>query len=1009
MIREIIEAGAGCGKTYGLVTRYLAALGLNRGSPQTYRNILPGKILTLTFTNDAAEEMRARISSALLEAGREDLAKQVEEQGRISTFHSFCYKILKPHLPGLGYADSEVLSVIESQAHKMSHVLATLAASPLSEQVQKLIDLNRLYSFCSANWRRPRREIETEIQTVYEQVAAATSEWIDATLELFRAVMAANRAMFENPELWPYRSFEALSDRNWAELAAVTLNGKGVKKNWSTDHPELYARVQTLRDFAKNNLDQYLNPEFYQTEINAFAQLFDFLEELQATAPKLLDFDALEVETQNFLRATPQEAPSYELIIVDEFQDTNKRQVEIIELLTGAATELYFVGDPKQSIYSFRGGDVRVFEAQKEILEVSSLDTNRRSLPSVLSFMNELTQGIFNQAGDPSPQVLKPCDEKIAAAAAISSKIVITSVLDKKHPQFWDTLARDLRAGGAPATQAILCQQWSRAFEAFEELQRRGIAVELGNDLDLSQHHLSALWIAFLKTQSPLASEDAIAHWNHLSREWNLTPLDEALTASAQDPRAWLRHFVNAVLPHRWPEGGVWLATMESWIQNHCAQLRWIATAVELASSFQKSMNMRLTLDSPTRHLGSPAGGEKNPSVVITTIHKAKGLQYQNVFLLDLFDGTRRGAHQSVTDADEEESLESLPLKTSSGQILRPLYFRHKKFVSDQKILAEKKRLFYVAYTRAEENLYFYLSDQIKEPKLTASVETEIWKWPRVQGTSWEAAVQAAANATSDHLPIERRRVELDQSPLPATEVVDAWTLPAPRPLAETGAAAPFMRAGTRTYIDEVLYPEAKVFNDTAAVMPSPTKANQEIPLDPNGALALGSALHEILEVWNGREGEIEAQVTTRPTVQQPKLRSALEALARYPDLAELWQDAEQHPERVQRELGLFVFGEHYRLSGFADLVWFKDADTAIVLDWKSSSTAWAATAALKVAKTEAQVALYGSALAPLFKNIEIWSLAVIFEPTAQLKWLFKKSLPSSWRETQCGTPIKLY
>ncbi|HVJ63815.1 MAG TPA: UvrD-helicase domain-containing protein [Bdellovibrionota bacterium] len=986
-MREIVEAGAGCGKTYGLVTRYLAALGVYReGASRASRRTTPSKILTLTFTNDAATEMRTRIVQALVDARELELARSVEEQGRISTFHSFCYKVIKPHLPKLGYSDGDVLSLIESQAHKMSHVLGVLATSPLSESVQRLVDLKRLYQFCVANWRRPRRELESEIDEVYRQVTERSERWIRESLAVCKKFSTLDPTMFENPEVWPYQTLEALETREWSKLAEIKFNGKGHKPAWAKDHPEFRALAGLARDFAQKDLHEYLNADTRGREKLAYSVLFDFLEEVQRSAPPLLDFDALEVETQKFLSEHPQEAPKYDLIIVDEFQDTNRRQVEILELLMHESTELYFVGDPKQAIYSFRGGDVRVFESQKQKLQLSSLDINRRSYPHALTFMNELTRGIFNDPeSDPAPQTLQPCDEKILASQSSTSEITLVTVGDKKDPKFWDDLARDIRALPSEASKAILCQQWSRAFAAFEELARRGIPVELGNDLDLSQHHLSALWIAFLKAQDSAASGEAREYWNHLAREWDLVPLVDEETPPAQDPRAWLRLFVRAAAPHRWPEGSAWLASLETWLQAHCAQLRWIPGALELASSFEKSMNTRLNLDSPSEYF---AGGERAGKVVITTIHKSKGLQYDSVFLIELFSGSRRGAAHSVSDADEEESLESLPLRSASGKILKPLYFKYKKVQDDQRVLAEKKRLFYVAYTRAERNLFFYLDERGDSAKRSESLESAVWGWPRTEGLGWQGVVSEAAARVADHVPVRERRLERTEES--ASLGTEAWTLPAPR--SEWGELPPELkRSGTRTYIDEVMFPlEQPLIPLSNISVPRPLSAT---PVDPNSAKELGSALHKVLERWDGRAESIGEFLTHTLPEQRTKLRSALEQLAAFDELQPLWADAQAHPERVQREMGLFVHRDRYRLSGFADLVWFRAPGEAIVLDWKSSSTEWSATAELKLVKTEAQVALYASSLAPVIPKVEIWSLAIIFEPEVRLKWLFKKNL----------------
>lgn len=993
-MREIVEAGAGCGKTYGLVTRYLAALGVERGGDaaalRPYQRISPSKILSLTFTNDAAEEMKERIIAAL--SDRPHLAKEVEEQGRISTFHSFCYKILRPHFERLGYRSGDILSEVEAYSLKISHILSVLAISPHSESVQKILDLKKLTSFCAANWRRPPREWLGEVDATYADVRRSTEAWRSDALAAFRAAATERPDLLENAEAWPYLCFEALGDNNWPPLGELVFN-KNIKKWWTESFPQLGLIAKTAREFVQKSYHLYLDPQLCEQEKSAFASLAAFLEEVQQSAPKILDFEALEYEALRLVREenlpvadslTPQ-IPKYDLIIVDEFQDTNQRQIEILHQFCHPATEFYFVGDPKQSIYSFRGGDVRVFAEQKATLQLSSLDVNRRSQPEVLEFMNTLTSLIFVDAEDPSPQQLLACAEKTTASLAQPSTVNLIEVGDKRDAAFWDRLASDLKKS-PHATRAVLCQKWSRATAAHEELQRRGISTLLGSDLDMARHHLSALWIAFLKAQD--SNAQAQAYWNHLAQVWNLTPLADNATAKiAQDPRAWLRQFVQVTEPQRWPQGLLWLASLEHWIQNHGEQWRWVPRAKELASSFQKSMNLRLNLEAPESPLTQTTLGDENP-VVITTVHKSKGLQYQNVYLFDLFDGNRRGGGFRVTDADEDESLESFKLLAAEGQQLVSLYFKKKQSLEEARLLAEKKRLFYVAYTRAETELFFYLDakNSAAEGKATERLENQVWQWPRASALNWESAIYRAGRtrAGAKYLNHEALEKNLDGAlPDIARPAQWLWQTPAPRrPLPPP--TPPFYRLGTRAYIDQVL-PNA-TFSGSSAYSPQLFAA-----LPDQDWIQVGSSLHKILETWDGRLNGLEHLVSAFHHKQRKLLFEALEALAQFPDLQPLWHDAQHHPERLLREMGVFVHGDDHRLSGFADLIWLRAPDHAVILDWKSSSTLRAAQHPQKIAKTKAQVELYAQSLAGVIPKIEVWSLAIVFSPVVSLTWLFRE------------------
>jgi ATP-dependent helicase/nuclease subunit A len=125
----------------------------------------------------------------------------------------------------------------------------------------------------------------------------------------------------------------------------------------------------------------------------------------QKTESNTLSFDDLEMRALNLLKNNPQVLQKcqkrYKQIMVDEFQDTNERQRQLIYLLAGGhadklgGTSLFVVGDPKQSIYRFRGAEVQVFaKVRQEIKAMGGkdivLDQNFRSTNKVVNLCNHV-------------------------------------------------------------------------------------------------------------------------------------------------------------------------------------------------------------------------------------------------------------------------------------------------------------------------------------------------------------------------------------------------------------------------------------------------------------------------------------------------------------------------------------------------------------------------------------------------------------------------------------------
>jgi len=113
-----------------------------------------------------------------------------------------------------------------------------------------------------------------------------------------------------------------------------------------------------------------------------------------------LDFNDLELVARDLLRSRPDVAQAYRdrfaEVMVDEFQDTNRLQVELVELVCGG--DLFLVGDEFQSIYRFRRADVDVYREQRRLAgdQAIALDRNYRSRPHVLDLVNEAYGREFN-------------------------------------------------------------------------------------------------------------------------------------------------------------------------------------------------------------------------------------------------------------------------------------------------------------------------------------------------------------------------------------------------------------------------------------------------------------------------------------------------------------------------------------------------------------------------------------------------------------------------------------
>ena len=85
----------------------------------------------------------------------------------------------------------------------------------------------------------------------------------------------------------------------------------------------------------------------------------------------------------------------YEAVFIDEFQDTDKEQYAVFEKLFSKEKILFYIGDPKQSIYAFRKADIfTYFKAKENVLNLHEMNTNHRSTEAYIKAMNEFFQPV---------------------------------------------------------------------------------------------------------------------------------------------------------------------------------------------------------------------------------------------------------------------------------------------------------------------------------------------------------------------------------------------------------------------------------------------------------------------------------------------------------------------------------------------------------------------------------------------------------------------------------------
>jgi ATP-dependent exoDNAse (exonuclease V) beta subunit len=364
-----VSAGAGTGKTSVLVERFARAID---------SGVDVGSILVITYTERAAAELRARIRARLAQLGRRDLTRDLDAAW-ISTIHGFCLRLLKQH-PFAAGLDPRFRVLDESQAAvlRAEAFEGALADFCAGHQADRLALLS---TYGSAGLRRM-------LTGAYETLRAAgrplelslgDAPSIDDAVERARA--AAGGAD-------PAARLVELLDRRPQPESLLDLSGYAVRGD------DDYEQARKSLEQAALNAVAARDRELLETLLQGFERSYRAAKERESA----LDFEDLQLRARDLLRDAAaireREQLRFRQVCVDEFQDTNRLQCELIDLI--ARENLFFVGDEFQSIYRFRHADVEVFrERREQVGGVLSLTHNWRSRPEVLAVVNELFGSTF--------------------------------------------------------------------------------------------------------------------------------------------------------------------------------------------------------------------------------------------------------------------------------------------------------------------------------------------------------------------------------------------------------------------------------------------------------------------------------------------------------------------------------------------------------------------------------------------------------------------------------------
>jgi ATP-dependent helicase/nuclease subunit A len=436
-----VRAGAGSGKTEVLAHRFIA---LVTGDIADREPLSPEQIAAITFTDKATYDMRARIAQVLDtrlkdctdEALRERLgrARRLLPLARISTIHGFCARILRENpVEARLDPDFDVLDEVDS-ATFLNETCAELLVAAVRGGDPAARHLVAARTLRGTSQRKGAIEIVMDLARSFDRLGRPPAWLVDAAArtsaeiaERFRVDDCARALCAKVDEL------AARTDLSEAAQKAVdnlrdqwpALRGTVERINASSEPDDLSVleELEALLPRAQR-MQKELVLSIRRAKPGDPPGLIDLLEQAYGAhraAPRIRDaaallariiveirrrkragavvtFDDLLIHTRDTLARNPQVLARYRdairALLVDEYQDTDPVQHDVVRALSEPrdglpAPSLFAVGDEKQSIYRFRGADVRVFRAPLAPAPSElTLSLSRRSTPVVLDFVN---------------------------------------------------------------------------------------------------------------------------------------------------------------------------------------------------------------------------------------------------------------------------------------------------------------------------------------------------------------------------------------------------------------------------------------------------------------------------------------------------------------------------------------------------------------------------------------------------------------------------------------------
>ena len=700
-----LKASAGSGKTFALTVRYISLLILGAK---------PSEILTLTFTNKAAAEMSQRVFNTLQTLGDDEaylneiirvsnftkeevLGKKslliklfINDSSSIFTIDKFVNKILREFCGYIGIGDDFKISNddMEILSYKF---LQSLDENSFKELVEFSLYEKKKFSSIFELFKIliEKNEKINPIEIDAKLINLIKNDILEKAFKIKEHILNCKAASASAIKAVSFTNFDELFSNTWIEKDTI-YDYSYFKKCANEEINSLFLELKDsflnyykLRtSYSLNKIFKlYINFKEFKKSFNIEKNYFEF-NDISNLVFELLNNKI----NKDFLYFRLDS--NYNHILIDEFQDTSILQYKILkplidEVIAGDSEKFktfFYVGDPKQSIYRFRGGKRELFDfvlSENSNIKLENLNTNYRSSKNIIDFVNNTFLSLPNYDYLAQKSIRKDGFVEVIEDSSLQSEDKFSAILNKIN---------ELLDNGINANDiAILCYTNSDVLGLFyyikEKLPNLKIRTDMSSKL-INQQNVKALINAikyiYFKENIYKENFNALVGKNINSEfliDINLNELS-----------------VEKVL--------YFFASYFDIIDENIIKL------IEQSGIYFNIVDFIYEIDK----LDISIENSENSGLQILTIFKSKGLEFHTTILIDRIKRKNHDKSSLLFDY-ENINLNNIYYKVSGYENFD---LEYKKALEKEKNLNldDEKNVLYVALTRAKNNLIVFKKEK---------------------------------------------------------------------------------------------------------------------------------------------------------------------------------------------------------------------------------------------------------------------------------------------------------